>query len=165
MEDLLFPDRHHVQAAEGWLELGDDQEAERELARLSREGSRHPSVMDIRWRIQSARSAWDKALEIARLHVESAPDHPAGWIHQSYTLHELRRTQEAMELLQSVATLFPEESVIPYNLACYCCQLGRLEAAQDWIEGAVGIAGKANIKRMAEDDPDLEPLRKYIEAL
>ena len=79
MEELQFPDRHHVQAAEGWLGLGDDREAERELARLGRAASAHPSVMDIRWRIHSARSAWSEALEVARMHVDAAPDNPAGW--------------------------------------------------------------------------------------
>jgi predicted Zn-dependent protease len=94
-----------------------------------------------------------------------APQWPAGWIHQSYTLHELRRTNEAFQFLQAIVIKFPEESVIPYNLACYACQMGQLDVAQRWLNQAVRIGGKASVKEMAEEDADLEPLRSYIEAL
>ena len=93
------------------------------------------------------------------------PQLPAGWIHQSYSLHELRRTDEAFQFLHAIVLKFPEESVIPYNLACYACQMGQLDVAQRWLNQAVRIGGKASVKEMAEQDADLEPLRSYIEAL
>jgi len=165
MEELGFPDRHHLLAAEGWLGLGDAMEAESELARLSPECVGHPTVLEIEWRIHSHRLDWEKALDAARCCIEAAPHLPAGWIHQSYSLHELGRTKEAFQSLHAIVLKFPDESVIPYNLACYSCQMGDLEAARRWFDRAVRIGGKATIKEMAEDDPDLEPLLPYIESL
>ncbi|MEY2789198.1 MAG: hypothetical protein RLZZ34_2341 [Verrucomicrobiota bacterium] len=165
MEELGLPDRHHALAAEGWLGLGDTDEAERELGRLSPEGARHPAALEVEWRIHSERKAWNKALRTARRLVEVTPDLPSGWIHQSYSLHELRRTEEALQLLQTVVSRFPGESVIPYNLACYACQLGEMDAARRWLVQAVQVGGKPLIRRMAEDDPDLVPLRGFLQKL
>lgn len=165
MEELGFPDRHYVEAAEGWLGLGDAAEASREFERITPRGAGHPVAMEIHWRILSAQSAWPEALRTAQRYIEVAPQLPAGWIHQSYSLHELRRTDEAFQFLQSIVLKFPEESVIPYNLACYACQMGQLDVAQRWLNQAVRIGGKASVKEMAEEDADLEPLRSYIEAL
>lgn len=61
-----------------------------------------------------------------------------------------------------VVDKFPGEWVISYNLACYACQLGDLKAARQWLRKAIELAGKKEVKLMALDDPDLEPLRNEI---
>ena len=60
---------------------------------------------------------------------------------------------------------FPGEPTIAYNLACYACKMGGLDEARQWLERAVKIAGKANIKVMALNDDDLEPLWGEIKRL
>lgn len=165
MDELGFPDHHHLLAAEGWLGLGDAAEAERELANLSPGGRSHPSTLEVEWRLHSSRQAWQKALSAAQRLVEAAPERPSGWIHQSYSLHELRRTGEALQCLQTVVQRFPEESVIPYNLACYACQLGEMDSARRWLDEAVKVGGRTLIRQMALDDPDLEPLKAFIRSL
>ena len=45
-----------------------------------------------------------------------------------------------------------------YKLACYCCQLGDLKGAWKWLEQAIDVAGKKDIRTKALNDPDLEPL-------
>jgi len=52
-----------------------------------------------------------------------------------------------------------------YNLACYSCQLGRLDEARDWLKKAIALVGADTIKEMAATDPDLEPLRAEIRNL
>ncbi len=54
--------------------------------------------------------------------------------------------------------LFPKESLIPYNLACYECQAGNLKAAWNWLEKAFDAGDAKRFKLMALEDPDLEPL-------
>jgi catabolite regulation protein CreA len=49
-----------------------------------------------------------------------------------------------------------------YNLACYECQLGNLKDAMQWLEKAIDLAGKKDVRVMALDDPDLEPLKCQI---
>jgi Flp pilus assembly protein TadD len=165
MEGIPFPDQHFVRAAEGWLELGDSMEAARELRRLTPATLGHPDVLEIRWRLHAARGQWESALDVARLVTHVAPDRPSGWIHQSYTLHEMKRTAEALQLLLPVAEQFPKESIIAYNLACYACQLGDFPGAKIWLERASRIRGKLPLKEMALDDPDLAPLLEFIRKL
>ncbi|MEY2789055.1 MAG: hypothetical protein RLZZ34_2198, partial [Verrucomicrobiota bacterium] len=40
-----------------------------------------------------------------------------------------------------------------------------IEAARRWFDQASRIGGKAMVRQMAADDPDLAPLREYIERL
>jgi hypothetical protein len=85
-------------------------------------------------------------------------------IHWAYSLHELKRTKEARAVLLPMADKFPDQYIIPYNLACYCCQLGELKESLQWLGKAIDLAGKKEIRLMALEDPDLEPLRKQIKA-
>ncbi|MFO1458988.1 MAG: tetratricopeptide repeat protein [Verrucomicrobiota bacterium] len=165
MSALDFPDRHHALAAEGWFDLGRPEEALSELDLLSPSGRSDPGVLELHWRILAQRREWSKALAIAHRMTEAAPERAEGWIHRSFTLHELRRTDEAWSMLLPMAPQFPEESIIPYNLACYACQMGNLELAQDWLQRAAKLRPKNEIKAMALSDPDLAPLRSYVEGL
>ena len=80
-------------------------------------------------------------------------------------LHELRRTQEAREALLPAVKKFPEASLIPYNLACYACQLGDPAEARQWLRKAIARGEKDEIKRLALNDPDLAVLREEIALL
>ncbi|MEW6305781.1 MAG: tetratricopeptide repeat protein [Verrucomicrobiota bacterium] len=159
------PDSHHLHAAEGWLELGNPAEAEHELASISEAARMHPDVLGTYWQLFAARKQWEDALAIGELMVKLNPDHLRGWIHQSYALHELKRTREAWEQLRRVADQYPGESLIPYNLACYACQLGNHADALRLLQSAIKIDGKDNILPRALEDPDLVPLRDRIRAL
>jgi hypothetical protein len=46
---------------------------------------------------------------------------------------------------------------IPYNLACYACQLGKHEEAWEWLEDTFDLGNSKTVKLMALEDPDLEP--------
>jgi len=96
-------------------------------------------------------------VDIATTVIELAPERFDGWIHRSFALHELNRTQEAFENLLPAADKFPEVWTIPYNLACYCSQMLRLEEADTWLKKAM-VIDEQTVKRLAIDDPDLQPL-------
>jgi len=98
------------------------------------------------------------AAEVARGISEMLPDNSWGWIHWAYSLHELKRTKEAQGVLLPVADKFPDEYMIQYNLACYACQLGELKEALQGLVKAIDCAGEEDVRQMALDDPDLEPL-------
>ena len=57
---------------------------------------------------------------------------------------------------------FPEDPIMRYNLACYECQLGRLEQAKNWLQKAFEVGDSKELKLMALTDPDLEPFRREI---
>jgi predicted Zn-dependent protease len=115
-------------------------------------------VLALRWQIYANAGKWEYAAEIARGLTNIAPETAFGWLHMAYALHELNRTKEAWEVLIPVVDKFPSEYIMRYNLARYACQLGNLVEAWQWLEEAIGLAGKMDIRTMALDDPDLEPL-------
>jgi tetratricopeptide (TPR) repeat protein len=96
-------------------------------------------------------------VDIADAIIKLAPDRVNGWIHRSFALHELKRTQEAFDQLVPVADKFSKVWTIPYNLACYCAQLGRLEECKAWFQKAMAI-DEHTVKRAPIDDPDLNTL-------
>jgi predicted Zn-dependent protease len=156
MTELDHTAKLHVQAAEGWLELGNHVEANVELDQIPPEFRAHPKVLMARWNVYANTRQWGPALDIAERMMNSAPNLPAGWIHRSFALHELKRTQEAYVLLLEVADRFSKSWMIPYNLACYCAQLGRMAECKTWFERAMKIdAPKTGLA--AVEDPDLKP--------
>jgi predicted Zn-dependent protease len=158
MSTLQSPDLHQLNAAVGWLELGNPGEARRELDEVSTLMQSHPDVLEVRWRLHARERSWEPALAVAEQLVAEAPERCSGWIDLSYSLHELKRTAEAREKLLPVAGRFPEVSTIPYNLACYECQLGQLDQARHWLKLGMKLGGTKEILAMALKDSDLEPL-------
>lgn len=118
----------------------------------------HPGVLEVRWHIYAKAKKWDRVLETASSRIKLVPDISLGWRHRSYCLHELKRTEEARDNLVRVVENFADDPILPYNLACYECQLGRLEQAKVWLQKACKLGGRKQIKLMALQDRDLEPL-------
>jgi predicted Zn-dependent protease len=159
------PDRHHAAAASGWLDLGSPAEARGELARISATHLDHPEVLDLRWQVEAAVKAWPVALTIARQLIQVDPKRVTGWIGQAYALHELGQTREAYDQLQPMEKTFPLVSTIPYNLACYACQLGKQEEACQHLARAFQIGGKETLRKTALADRDLQPLWPRIRSM
>lgn len=157
MEPIPHPDRHHLSAASGWLGLGRYVEANEELEKISPENLAHPDVMEVLWHIYAKAGNWAVCLDIANAILKLDPQRPFGWTHRSFALYELRRTQEAFDLLMPVAQQFPNVWRVPYSLALYCAQLGRFIECQLWLQKALSI-DRATVKRTAIVDPNLKPL-------
>ena len=165
MKPLCPPDTHHLSAAEGWLELGDPDEALAELEKITPSMCGHIHVLSLRWLVFARLKQWTVCVEIGNSMVAAAPKLQFGWIQRSFALHELKKTKEARDLLLPVVEKFPKDTTIPYNLACYECQLGDLKAARRWLEKTLAMKGAKMIKRQALEDPDLAPLRDEIAQL
>ncbi len=113
----------------------------------------------------AAFKSWDDCVRIAEKIVEVAPKNSFGWIHRSFALHELKRTQEARALLLPAAHRFPKQDIICYNLACYECQLGNTEAAREWLKKSMQLKKPGIIKARALSDEDLKPMWAEIERM
>ena len=96
--------------------------------------------------------------------TRQVPDFAAGWLHLAYATRRATGggEQAAFEILNMVTEKFPEEPIIPYNLACYVCQIGRLPEARDWLKRAFAMGDARQIKLMALKDADLKPLWEEI---
>ena len=165
MRSPLKPsDLHHLRAAEGWLELGSPAEARSELTHISAKRLDHPDVLEVSWMLFAREKNWNACVKTAELLVQQAPERPGGWIHRSFALHELDRTEEAYSKLNSVRRVFSDQWIIPYNLACYLTQLDRIKEAARELHAAMQIDAGA-VKTAASTDPDLEPLRKCLDEM
>jgi len=165
LNPLPHQDNLHLQAADGWLGLGNWREAELELAQIDPGFKIHPLVLEIQYQILGAAQRWEEAAAVAKLFQKRQPAEPWGYFHLAYALHELKKTKAAYAALHPVLARFPDNWLMRYNLACYACQLGNADEAMDWLEQAAALAGRKQVRPMALEDKDLEPLWKRIRAL
>jgi predicted Zn-dependent protease len=165
MRSLEHPDSFHLEAARGWLALGSPLEAENELERIGPKEREHLEVMEVWWEISARKTEWHRCVDLADSVIKAAPNRAQGYIHKSYALHELKRTQEAWDFLLPIAEKFPKNPTIKYNMACYGAQLGRMWEAEHWLKLAFTVGDEAELRAMALEDPDLKPLRAKIPQL
>ena len=74
----------------------------------------------------------------------------------AYATRRADSIQGAKRILLNAESRFPKEAIIKYNLACYCCQLGEIENAKDYLKEAFEI--DSTWRSQALDDEDLRPL-------
>jgi len=167
METLGPPDSHFLSAALGWYELSNLPEAKAELDRIAPSMRGHPDVLEIRWLVHAQEKNWDEALCVARTLAEVAPERSSGWLHRAYALRRAKEggLQAAWSALLPAIDKFPAEPTIPYNLACYACQMGQVDEARQWLKRAMKIGGNKKVKIRALNDEDLEPLWEEIKRL
>ncbi|MEY2409223.1 MAG: hypothetical protein QOF48_1893 [Verrucomicrobiota bacterium] len=152
----------------GWLELGNHVEAGEELSRVTPVNLVHPDVLELRWAVCAEGQSWNAAAEVAESLVGVAPERASGWVQHAYSVRRMRGggLEQAEKLLLSAFNKFPKDSVIPYNLACYAAQQGRLDEARDWFWKAVDRdGGLPEMRERALADKDLEPLWTWIGGL
>lgn len=156
------PDTFYLSSAVGWLELGNPAEANAELDRISPQLRATPEVLSVRLSLAWTQKKWLEAESFARELVQLQPEVSSHWTSLAYAARRKPEgsIDEAKAILLKASELFPQESLICYNLSCYEAQLGSLATAQEWLEKAYVLGGKKEIQRMAAEDPDLEPLRK-----
>lgn len=167
MTKLEPPDAFALSAALGWLELGNPTEALVELERVTPANQSHPGVLEVRFAVHAKLRDWPQAFSVASELVRVVPDNASGWLHRAYALRRLPNggLAPAWDALLPAADMFKNESIIPFNLACYACQMGQLDKARLWFKRALKIGKRSEIRRMALADEDLKLLWAEIEAI
>lgn len=154
------PDTFYLSAAAGWLGLGNWKEALAELDKISPAARSHPEVAQARYGVCASAGQWDSAAEIAAALLERFPADPQVWISAAYATRRKPGggIEQAKDILLRARRRFPKEAIIAYNLACYECQLNRLEEALQWLDRAFECGSPAAIRDLALRDDDLKPL-------
>ena len=118
----------------------------------------------MRWFIYAKAEKWDLAGDVAEILRNGDPNETSWWLNLAYATR--RRAGAglvaAKTILEEAQKRFPKEPTIAYNLACYACQLGDLKAAWALLEKAFAVGDAKNLKLMALDDPDLQPIWSEI---
>ena len=158
MNALTQAERFQIDAAEGWLMLGNPLEAHEELERITGEAAYHPTVLSMRWQVYAAAGWWEAAYVVSKALCELAPQSSAAWICQANTLRHYKGVVEAWSLLLTVVNKFSDDAIIRYNLACYASQMGLLEESCGWLVQAFELEESTQLKLAAIYDSDLQPL-------
>src|SRR5512140_2465326 len=160
MQPLETPECHQLSAVIGWIELGNLSEAEAELGQMGAAFRQHPDVLEATWFLRAEQKRWVDALQVARSLLCVAPERASGWIHQAFALRRVPGSglAEAWDALFPAFEKFPTEPTIPYNLACYACQMQKLDEARLWLKRAAKLGGKERVRGQALADSDLEIL-------
>src|SRR5579862_4552316 len=94
--ELSHSDLRHLEAAQGWLGLGDHIEANAELDEIAPALRAHPGVLEVRWQVYANVKNWEACRDIAAAVVKIAPERPQGWVHLAYSLR--RATANGLHL-------------------------------------------------------------------
>src|SRR5262245_46425930 len=89
LKPLEHPDSLHLDAARGWIELGNHLEANEELERITPRLRVHPDVLQCRFMIYGKAHKREAALEVARTLVSAVPDSPTVWRQQASALRQM----------------------------------------------------------------------------
>ena len=162
-EFLALPDRvrWNLERADGFLDLRLPDRAGNELDQIPDEHRRALPYYQIRMRLALEQERWTPALECASELHRQMPEEPSTWIQLAYATRRAADLPAAESILLNAIKQFPGNAMIQYNLACYECQLGRLDKAQTFLSKAVGL--DRGFKRLALEDEDLEPLWEELE--
>jgi tetratricopeptide (TPR) repeat protein len=145
------------------LKNGRSLEAGIKIERISPDMRTHPDVLKLRYEIFKHEHRWHAAFDTAVAYSKKRPNDVEGWLGQAICLHEMKLSQRALNTLLHIVDRFPESEMIPYNIALFTCELGRLEQAKRWMFKALELCpNRQRLILKAMNEPDLEPLLHFL---
>src|SRR6266480_6496453 len=160
---LESPDREFFDAAVGYTQLGLFNEANEQLENIDPFNRVAPEVLALRVDIYSGLKKWDLMQEIAQRLHECFPRDVQWVVSYAYATRRAEGLNAARNILINALPRFPTEAIIYYNLACYECQLKRMESAKKYLGQSFEI--DLNWRLQALEDEDLKPLWDYLGGL
>jgi len=148
-------DARHLEAAQGWLDLGNWQEANQELKKITPTLRAHSDILELHCKIFAAAKRWQECMIVAETLTEQQPNRPSGWLMLAAGEHGLGDTEAAYETLVGVSEQFAEQPEVPYQLALYAAMLGDWMECEDWLASALNVGG-IEWKKKALADPALK---------
>src|SRR6266480_7236921 len=136
---LESPDREFFDAAVGYTQLGLFLEANEQLENIDPFGRVAPEVLALRVDIYCGLKKWNLMREIAGRLCEFDPRNLQWAISYAYATRRAEGLNAARDVLINALPKFPREAIIYYNLACYDCQLDRIDSAKGYLKQAFQI--------------------------
>ncbi len=132
------------------------QDAWDSLEEIPAEQGHLPPVLQVRMEIYRCMKKYDGMATIAKHLTKEIPDDSQNWISLAYAQRRHLDLETAEKTLLEAQKRFPEEAAIPFTLACYACQLGRLDEAREKLAKAIEM--EPAFKDAALEDEDLKPI-------
>ncbi len=149
-------DLHHLRVAEGYIDLGMFLDANEELEQIDPDVRHLPEVLAQRCRIYGALKKWDLLQVVSRKLVACNPADIQAWVRLAFATRRAESLAAAKEILLEGLKRNPGIDNFHFNLACYECQLGNLDAAKEHLSQAITLDKKWQMRAL--EDEDLEPL-------
>ena len=132
----------YLEAARGWLELGDPRTAADELRNISGLRRAEPDVQKVRLQIAVDSDEWPAAFALAQglIHAQQRDAQIFLWRSQAARHLSEDGLPQALALLLEVANEFPEDPAIPFHLGCYNAALAQESTARCWLALAFDAA-------------------------
>lgn len=148
--------RWHLQRCDGFLDLKMTGKARRELEQVSKAYHQNDAYIQAALHLAMEERRWSDASQFARTLRDRQPNEPAFCIQLAYSVRRAESIEAARYILLNARKRFPKVAVIPFNLACYECQLGRLDEAMNLLQKAFKL--DASFREQAFEDDDLKPI-------
>jgi Flp pilus assembly protein TadD len=158
---LTEAERWHLQRSDGYMDLRMLKHAAMELDRVAEQHRSHPLYQQAKLRLSMEEQNWSQAVHLAQRLTRREPLEPSHWVQLAYATRRLEGIEKALPILRTAHRHFPREPVIPFNLACYECQLGHPEEALRYLKQAEVLSPRC--RTMALEDEDLKPLWPRLE--
>jgi predicted Zn-dependent protease len=153
---LESPDREVFDAAVGYTQLGLFLEANEQLDNIDAFNRVAPEVLALRVEIYRGLEKWDLMQEIAQRLYEFSPKDVQWVVSYAYATRRADGLNAARDILEASLPKFSREPILYYNLACYDCQLERIDSAKENLKRAFQIDSRWRLEAL--DDKDLKPL-------
>lgn len=151
----------HLQRCDGYLDLKMPDIARSELEQIHAPYNNCDQYLEAELRLAMEDGRWSDAAKIAHKLRERRPTEPMFCVQLAYATRRAESLESACNILLDALKRFPKIAVIPFNLACYECRLGRLEKAMDYLAKAFEL--DAAFRDQALEDDDLKPLWDKLE--
>ena len=149
-----------LQVVHGYYELGMLEDAWEELREIEKSFPATPAILLTKILLHVKAKQWENALELSGRLRHMEPNSGAGYIHGAYCLHELDRTVDALDLLESAPDALRDEAIYHYNKGCYQAALGDVDTARSCLSKSFDLDGR--LLAVARKDPDLSGMRDAL---
>ena len=153
-DTTLFP---ILNAVDGYLCLNMPHVALGALNEISLENQFQSEVLISRIRVLLHLRRWKVAEFLSEKGALLHPDENEFIVQRAFALHQMNRTEKALDVILSAPDWIHRTGILHYNLACYEARLGDVTTARNCVDTAIKLnhAFKKNVRT----DPDLERLR------
>ena len=156
LDSLSDVTRWALEKADGYMDLKMWAQAQDELNKVSPDDVASIAYRHTRLRLAIENEDWPTSTDLVTSLQKAVPEEPAFWVQHAYVARRAESIHAARTILCDALGKFPQMAVIPFNLACYECQLGELQLAHEYLQAAFEL--DPSFRDLALRDEDLEPL-------
>lgn len=150
-----------LRVAEGYLELGMLDHADRELGGIKDPGEQTFAYHALKAEVLRAREQWTAALEEFRMCQTERPTDLGVFLGIAWCLKRVDRLLDAIKTMQDAYRSHAQTPVVLYNLSCYHALAGHKQQALSWLARALRM--DSQLRRLIARETDFDAIRNEPE--